>query len=593
MTYDEIAFCVPGSWGKPFQDQLRPLIKEAFPRQDMNQVYFLSESIALAHYTISNELHQLSNWSLVLFLDFGGHSMSFSLFLIERQNSGTLPSFVEVDSGSAAGGSSMWEHHISDLIAGKLKVPDPDGTILLALKKQFCREKVDISQRILDGDRRTKYLYYLMEGSLIGNNNMVFVNLSYEEILVCFNRGLHEPIQLAKKKLRELAQYATSESIGVVVAGGSMRTEHAKAAVFGDSPIPEDRIQHAKRIGWSYMSMCNARGAANSLTNKTTVMQFIENGAAIGVQKRTNSLLGGEWENAAYIALHKAGSEEHELRSHGLKFYSRQHGDLELKIVIDHAYIRRGQPDQARIGSAGRPGAPTTPCGMLKIEHCYDLYHLGPLKAGTITLDVSLRNNYGLDGWTSSGAERDQLYLCVTTSRLHGCMKAPEVQEIDLPLYFDPGQNCIHVDLEAMHEGAWEEQQQRRAAIHPPSNILATMENEEPGQALPTPHVSSEANNDDDSDDMGDMPGNIDIDNEDIDPDYCPTNDPNQDDGVGWWQSRPRRRRFGLDEGDPERERPPSRRRQTSNTNGLGGRVQVNPESLGYQMYNVRNSRHP
>ncbi|KAK0711403.1 hypothetical protein B0H67DRAFT_287830 [Lasiosphaeris hirsuta] len=323
--------------------------------------------------------------------------------------------------------------------------------------------------------------------------------------------------------------------------------------------------------------MCNARGAANSLTNKTTILEFIENGAAIGVQKRTSSLLNADWENAACIALHKAGPDGHELKSHELKFYSRQYGDLELKIVVDHAYLRRSQREQPLTGSVGHLNGPdTTPRSMLKIGQCYDLYHLVPFKAGTITLDISLRSNYtSLDDLASSGAEGDQPYLCVIASQLHGCMKLPKVLEIDLPLYFDPGQNCIHVDLEAMHEGAWEQQQQRRVTISPPSGTLAAVGNKEPSRALPMPRGSSGAKNVGD-DEMGGMSERSDVENEDFDPDYRPKNNLNSDDrvryrvrwGRTWRKPRPRRRRFNHEEGQP-----PSSKRQAGDANGSGGHI--------------------
>ena len=138
----------------------------------------------------------------------------------------------------------MWSYYVSELISQKLRdrgIADADETIKWSLTKQFCRRKAEFLESL---DSQAQLLYYSLPQSHELQPNMPFVAfpLKPHEIEDCFNRGLEGPRELGQKKLRQLVNYPKHISIGVVGAGGSLNMEHAKDAVFADSPVPKDSV---------------------------------------------------------------------------------------------------------------------------------------------------------------------------------------------------------------------------------------------------------------------------------------------------------------------------------------------------------------
>lgn len=137
------------------------------------------------------------------------------------------------------------------------------------------------------------------------------------------------------------------------------------------------------------------------------------------------------------------------------QFYTKKHRDLELKILCDPLSVNR-----VPIASDGtRPSVNE----FLPIRACYDLYNLGKLEAGTTTVDISLNEGYSRDGNDTS----EMPFLEVKLTRRTGGKGTPKpkVKRLLLPLYFDKGHNCIHVDLDKLSPTAHDEQGADRHAL--------------------------------------------------------------------------------------------------------------------------------
>lgn len=145
------------------------------------------------------------------------------------------------------GGCEMWAHHISELLASKLKGPvavqgkhqmvdDSQGNICFALTKQF-RSKIKDDDPL--ATRVSVPLYYDRRGEVIA------ITISADEIRTCFDKGMKEPIRMIVSKLEGLdRQYGNS--IGVVIAGGSLRTKGAKDELLRRCPASmRDRVRFA------------------------------------------------------------------------------------------------------------------------------------------------------------------------------------------------------------------------------------------------------------------------------------------------------------------------------------------------------------
>ncbi|KAK3322204.1 hypothetical protein B0H66DRAFT_194556 [Apodospora peruviana] len=463
LQYEHVVFTIPIQWEKPFQTQYTCIIKEAFGWQDkslMDKIHFMSEADALAHYMIQHEMHQLDDWEVVLFLDFGGHSMAYSLFKLDRM--GESISFIEIEADGVPGGGEMWSHHISELISQKLKdqgVDDTDEKRRWALTKQFGFQKSTMIKDLQAGNNRIIPLFYQEE-----DGRPIVIDLSAEEVMDCFHRGLAGPIELAREKLKLLwDQYGKDNNIGVVVAGGSLKTQQARDAVFKNCQISKKRVKYTSDMEFQWLSLCNCHGAGLAHTNKMTAHDFVDAGAAFAVQFLNNSMTNRTWEDSAKIILDKNGLREQ-------TNWASKGNNAEVKIVCDPHFSQR-----ARFRGQNIEEIEDVPIG-----DCYDLYHLGPTKAGVCTVKAELES------------QNDTLHLKVSMSTLfhwkkpNGKKKRNDWTVENLPLYFDNGHNCVHVEVDRMPEGTYEEQQQRQSNVPRPAGAAKSRRPTKASKASPT-----------------------------------------------------------------------------------------------------------
>lgn len=426
LCFDDIVLTIPAQWDSTFEKIYTAIIESVFTYDEdgkkvKKEVHFCGEADALARYVIIKEEGELEDWEIVLFLDFGGHSMSYSLMELKRTK-GSM-TFFELDSGGCAGGSEMWSHQVRLLIANTLQhmgVADPHGAIAFEYLQKFNDEKSTVINEMgLD-----------KPVSLLSTAEPGRIDLPREEVRRCFDTALAKPFRMAKQQLRKLKAYK-DRGIGVVVAGGTLLSTTAQNAVFNGSGIPEERIKHTANIDITWLSSCNCQGAALAHAQKMTVGQFFENGAVVALQQMSGRGSTRGWENIASLLVSNDKTYE-------VSLYNA-YKDAEFKVVCHPGYSEEGK----NAGENSEEGPNTIV--SIPIGECYDLYQLRPQMAGTLTFEASLTSPSG-----TASSERTLHVKISRRARKNGPIV--EVKELDLPLCIDPGHNAVHVDFDVLGE---------------------------------------------------------------------------------------------------------------------------------------------
>ncbi|KAK3333328.1 hypothetical protein B0T19DRAFT_458502 [Cercophora scortea] len=463
LEYTEIVLTIPIQWEKPFQTVYVSIVAEAFGWEGKeDSISVALEADALAHYIINEEQRELEDWQYVLFLDFGGHSMSFSQFKLDQL--GEITTFIEMSSGGCAGGSEMWSHYVSVIIAdrlGRQGINDVDERRRWSLTKQFSNKKPSIIEDLRAGKVRTLLLYY---GEPNGTPTVVV--LSPADIKECFNRAMSAPIELAREKLKELAENDEA-SVGVVVSGGSLKTSQARENVFAGGFVDMKRVKFTSEMDFQYLSLVNCHGAALARTNNTTVQDFFKDGAALGIQVLHNALTNDLWSDDVYLLLDGKGAYQQQV-------FSKKKKGMQLKIVCDPHYGHRAARPDA-------PGLDGRSVKTLDINHCYDLFHLGSLGAGTTTIDAKMESEEGAT------------VLNIIMSLNWGVRCRTTRTNRLLPIYFDPAHNSLHVDLDIMGEQVYNEQQRFIRGYEEPASAPVSLNPEDNDDPQPEPKGQSPA----------------------------------------------------------------------------------------------------
>ncbi|KAK1828478.1 hypothetical protein QBC39DRAFT_416983 [Podospora conica] len=447
-----MAVSIPLNWTEPFQSVYRRIISGVYKKElgiEMDQVYFISEIDALMHYSMQKKIWRqeeadADGGRFQLILDFGGHSMHWSLFRIDTLDDTSddtgRASFVEIESGSVAGGSELWSHHAYPLIKEKLAetkgsdhafVKDPTGEVLMGLRQNFDEQKVVFLPDLLEDKAKPIRLnYYRAETDV-----SVSIPLTVAEIERCFQLGFAGPLEAAKKAiahLKALNTLATPDKLGVIVAGGSLNTRKViRRLLSGKFPDLEEKLVFTSEARNNYLSSAVAEGAALAVKTRISVSEFFKRGARLLVQELQEALTNDVWDSGAQpIGMDKDSPTI-------ATFETKMAGGSHFRLVCDPVFGQRGDHDL-----------------NTNINNTYDLkLVLGKLPAGHLRFSGQV---YG-SGYVSKNLP----YLALTLTRKHRSAARATTNTLRVPLYFDPGHNCVHVDWdafedrEAVEAGTW------------------------------------------------------------------------------------------------------------------------------------------
>ncbi len=218
----------------------------------------------------------------------------------------------------------MWTYHITTLIAKKLRsqgIDDPGETVKYSLTKQFSHAKWNILEHPLH-----HHLYYQPPGEPLP----IIITLTAEEIGQCFDKAMEEPWQVAAEQLSDLQRLSLEMKcpVGIVVAGGSVRSQHAREKFLAMCPFNKDQVVFTSEMMYNnlyvtvldhpppfssvaagsslnlhpHRSGITCRGAGLAIANRRSVREAAQY-AGFGIQVRSGALRNEEWDNKNYIIL--------------------------------------------------------------------------------------------------------------------------------------------------------------------------------------------------------------------------------------------------------------------------------------------------
>ncbi|KAK8023860.1 hypothetical protein PG993_011926 [Apiospora rasikravindrae] len=405
---DTIGLSVPSQWTLDFEDLYSSIIVEVFGQRYKNKIIIVYETEALGHFLCTKHSEDLLHpedvthgqgsvsHDALLFLDFGGHNMNTCTFNIVYDRNDKPSFYLMSRPKGAGGGSEQWEYDIAQKAIERLE------------RDKGRRLPPRVRQEILDDFNRSKARRgptydnrdYLFKSVERGTEPLV-VSFDPETLSRYFDAALRRPLALARERIEELKGIRDIRP----------RVVHRLREMCEENGISPPLFTDTLSI--KYDSMKIAQGTMYAASNRTTIEQFFARGAAIGVQRQPHAPRGdpnreGKWEYLADFLLSKVAWE------------GNVTGTDRQKLICHPFYEVQNKQGN-------------------KLEHyrCYDLLELGQPLQGSWRIALSL---------TGRG---DEMQLVM--KRHHKSFKARRYRQFDtrtFPLFYNRGENCIHVGVE-------------------------------------------------------------------------------------------------------------------------------------------------
>ncbi|KAI1360818.1 hypothetical protein F5Y08DRAFT_316577 [Xylaria arbuscula] len=383
-----IGLSIPAHWTLEYEDLYRSIVIETFD-SFQGEILFLTEAEALAHYLFRDH-HELlisakgdqdqdiedgegseedeyedrgQGREVVLIMDFGGHNMNGCIINIASGSKQEHPGFYHLTKAQdAGGGSEQWEHYVAEECIGMMikegyirsrqDVKPGQRQLLLddfnTFKKAMCEdsnEDFEVRRLVFDGRKATLPLV-----------------LNHERIIAAHKKAFNNAFQKADSMIKEAAMLS-NKTARVIVTGGSVRsslTEKKLEKLCENHGIDKDNLVFVAKQGVLGLNMRIAHGAAYAIAYQLSVREFIDRGAAFGMQVKTVGPRSHpddeDWNNYASL-LFSQGRPYAPLP----QFVST--GRSEFKIICD-PFFKDSNND------------------FLQHDRCYDFLHLGVLRRG-------------------------------------------------------------------------------------------------------------------------------------------------------------------------------------------------------------------
>ncbi|KAK1460004.1 hypothetical protein CMEL01_03003 [Colletotrichum melonis] len=434
-----VGLSYPAFWGHEERTFYEDIIRRVMP--DFPDIFttdtdvdFHVESLASAHnlfwnQRLHNKILRISDKpALLVFLDFGGYTLNGCMFTVVQGKKQVFSYYRVGDTFCTRGGTQLWEQAFGrfaiEYLEKKLKskLPPRERTQLLEnfhlhIKKLRSDKIKEMSLHITDPQNARKSLT---------------VYLSEEEAEGCFLDGMKRPIELAKEKIAEAA--TLSNRVRVVVSGGSGKSSVVQAHIWEacrKAKINDPFFFHEKagdKDSWNI-----SKGAAIATATTMTGLEFMERGAAFGIQ--VGSLKnddGSAWKRSQSAAAKQAifWQEEIEVTADATKSYPFTtwcSGQKWLKIVCD-PFLKVSERRKKLTASLS-----------------YDVLELPPPKRGYWRFTHSIV--YKGDALILL-LHRDYLW---TSKNAHTVMRS-EIP-FSCPMYFENSSNCFLLDTDVDDEG--------------------------------------------------------------------------------------------------------------------------------------------
>ncbi|RYP07767.1 hypothetical protein DL764_002314 [Monosporascus ibericus] len=417
----KVALSIPSQWTLEFEDAYRDVIARAARVVNTSaiEIFFVTETQALAHFICCNYLDILilhpnrAGFEVFLFLDFGGHNMNSCIYHVGVNTFCNLLANPEVRLIGAGGGSELWEYNVLEKATEFIEKHQRRPGAMSNEHKQRLRDNFD-REKGLHALEESKKFRFEAEGL---DGKLLTITLGPEMVTSCFNEALKRPLEKVEEQLQQLAEMGV-EKPQVVVTGGTARHRGLRARLIElcsekyhtHPPVWEEDLEADE------YTVKVAQGAAYAVSNPLTVEQFMDRGAAFGIQRlrrwaRRSSSSEEKWDNTAEFLMSKDRQ--------ATRIKIGVNGSDKLKIICDPYFSPVGDNDD------------------LHYFNCYDILPLGQPTQGDWYYSMTL------DG---SG---DNMFLILKRwLRPHKKHKAAFFDEIRIPLFLEKGANCVQVGCE-------------------------------------------------------------------------------------------------------------------------------------------------
>ncbi|RYP74988.1 hypothetical protein DL771_002636 [Monosporascus sp. 5C6A] len=417
----KIALSIPSQWTLEFEDVYRDVITRAarVVTTSAIEIFFVTETQALAHFICSKYLdilvrHPDRTWSEVfLFLDFGGHSMNSCIYHV-GYDANNQPSFYLMgDVVGAGGGSELWEYNVLQKAVEFIEGQQGRPGAMSNKHKQRLRDDFDCEKgHQAFGESKG----FQFEAAGLDGKQLV-INLGSDTVTSCFNEALKRPLEKVEEQLQQLASMGEKKP-QVVITGGTARHRGLRARLI---ELCEEKYHTHPPIWEEELEMDEytvkvAQGAAYAVSNPLTVEEFINRGAAFGIQKLrrwTRDSPGSEekWDDIAEFLMSKDRQ--------ATRIKIGVNGLDKLKIICDPFFSPNGDNYD------------------LQYTNCCDILPLGQPTQGDWYFSMTLHG---------SG---DSMVMTLTRwLRAHKKHRAVFFDETPIPLFIEKGANCVQVGYE-------------------------------------------------------------------------------------------------------------------------------------------------
>ncbi|KAI0817691.1 hypothetical protein GGR55DRAFT_673521 [Xylaria sp. FL0064] len=412
-----IALAIPAHWTLEFEELYKEMIQKAFDKYKVD-IFFLTEAEALGHFLYHKRRLEAERdkGNIVLIMDFGGHNTNGCLIDVAGKSNGKDDSqhigFYHVTKAEdAGGGSEQWEHYIAEECIQVMKdqgfiqphqnVTPRQRQLLL---DDFNRFKKDCEDTDADFEFRC----------LTTKGRTQTLSLSADRVAAAHKEAFEFALQKANDMIKQAAELS-DKNAHIIFTGGSARSKFTRQKL--EKYCKDHGMSNGVRFiadeGLNYLNMRIASGAAYAIAYRLSVQEFIDRGAAFGMQvreigPRTPNPKEEPWNDEADL-----------LFSRGEPVYDAPtfstHGRSEFRIICDPFFKNSDEKVLIHTG-------------------CYNFLDFGKLRRGKWSFSISIEDIDGVMTFTLTGYGKDHLLGRVILEK-----------SWQFPMYMNIGANTAHL----------------------------------------------------------------------------------------------------------------------------------------------------
>ncbi|KAF9878850.1 hypothetical protein CkaCkLH20_03750 [Colletotrichum karsti] len=345
----DVGLSIPATWTCEEIEEYRRLLRMTFRSRTLKMAFrnaqFHTEVESFAHYFMwhMNQTKEslVSEDTIILYIDFGGYSMSGCLFQVRKLKSDPETSmFYRVgEPFGCAGGTEHWEAYVSQWCTRETMEHDNfNNSRSFLTEDDRCQLLDNFHRQVVENEHSSfeDMLLHLDNPSAYSSHHRSHsVTVPANTSRKMFYNSMQDSLEMTNERIAKLGVFPKG-SVKVIVTGGSAKHFQVQKKLREQclaASIPEPIFVHEESNDYAAFNV--ARGAALASAKTCKVGSFMSNGAAFGIQMLQEE--ESMWDNYAGVVLKEKGPQD-------LRFYSS--GKDRLKLICDPFHRARGGNDQ-------------------------------------------------------------------------------------------------------------------------------------------------------------------------------------------------------------------------------------------------------